>query len=218
MSKISTIPILVLLAAGLAMSAPAPADNDRTLTGSFSLEPDQALRLELPTAELRVEASEGNKARLELRFQCRWENRECTEALEDLGLDAEASPRRVLLTVEGLSNWKKGMIEAEGFLSLPPGAPLDLDVGVGDLEIEGLTADQRIDLGVGEVTVRVPKTAVASVELDAGVGEAEIFGADGRIEGRRSMLVGSEAYWSEGPGEARIRVEVGVGEISVWLE
>ncbi len=32
------------------------------------------------------------------------------------------------------------------------------------------------------------------------------------------MLVGSEVYWDEGKGEARVRADVGVGEITVSLE
>ena len=91
-------------------------------------------------------------------------------------------------------------------------------MGVGELTIEGLEADVSADLGVGELTIRMNPAMVGSVSLDAGVGEAKLYGAGTAVKGRRSMLVGSEVFWDEGPGAARLRADVGVGEATVFLE
>ena len=82
----------------------------------------------------------------------------------------------------------------------------------------GLDSDILADLGVGELTIRTAAALVRSVGLDAGVGEAKLLGAGTFVEGRRSMLVGSEVFWDEGGGDSRVRADVGVGEVTVYLE
>ncbi|MEX1196904.1 MAG: hypothetical protein WEB57_03445 [Pseudohongiellaceae bacterium] len=52
------------------------------------------------------------------------------------------------------------------------------------------------------------------VDLDAGVGDTRLRGASGTDA--RSALVGSESSgWGE--GEHRVRIEVGVGDVSLYL-
>ena len=91
-------------------------------------------------------------------------------------------------------------------------------MGVGNLNIEGLQGDQRIDLGVGDVKLWADKITVQSVEIEAGVGGTKIHGLERHLQERRSNFIGSEIYWNDGEGDAKIDVEVGVGEATVWLE
>lgn len=211
-----------VLAASIAVLAALPAaagTADRELTGRFDVAPGHTVRIEIAVAELRIEADDGADVRAELHLRCRWDRkRDCRGALDEIELAAHRTSRRLYLELTGLPAWHRSNLEIEGTIYVPRSLALDVDLGVGELEVIGVASDLRVDLGVGEVEVRTAHAAVASVELDVGVGEAELHGRRTRVDGSRSLLVGSELYWDDGPGEARIRVDCGVGEISVRLE
>ena len=211
--------VLLLIATALVAAAAQAGSKTREISRSFTLEADQILRLDLSVGEIRIEGAEIDKVEADLRIECRWGNDEdCERLLEKVDLESRETSRRLILEVVSDSSWRKTKLEIEGDFRVPRGVALEVDMGVGDLTIEGVTADLSADLGVGEVSIRLPAAVVRSVGLDAGVGEAKLLGAGTFVEGRRSMLVGSEVFWDEGEGEARVRADVGVGEATVYLE
>jgi hypothetical protein len=64
----------------------------------------------------------------------------------------------------------------------------------------------------------MPAESVNSIYLDTGIGETELLVPEGWVRAERSFLVGSETSWRDGPGDARVHVDVGVGEIVVRLD
>jgi len=100
-------------------------------------------------------------------------------------------------------------------INVPRDLPLWTDLGVGELNVEGTEGDLTLDLGVGEVNVTLPKEAIRSVNLDTGIGEANL-NADGRHY-ERAGLIARQLNWNEGKGNARVKVDCGVGEIGVSL-
>ena len=210
--------ILLIAAAALAPAAHA-GSKARDISRSFTLEERQTLRLDLSVGEVRIEGADIDKVEAELRIECRWGNDEdCSQLLEKVDLDSRTTSRRRIIEIVSDSSWRKTKLEIEADFRVPRGVTLEVDMGVGELTIEGVTADLSADLGVGELSIRIPAAGVHSVGLDAGVGEAKLLGAGTRVEGRRSMLVGSEIFWDDGKGEARVRADVGVGEVAVYLE
>jgi hypothetical protein len=211
---------MILLVAVAALAPAAYAGSmAREISRSFTLEGDQTLRLDLSVGEIRIEGADIDKVEAELRIKCRWGNDEdCDRLLEKVELDSRTTSRRLIVEVVSDSSWRKTKLEIEGDFRVPRGVALEVDMGVGELTIEGVTADLSADLGVGELSIRIPATGVGSVALDAGVGEAKLLGAGKYVEGRRSMLVGSEVFWDDGEGKARVRADVGVGEATVYLE
>ncbi len=214
---------LLIAAAALAAAALATAahagSKAREISRTFPIEAGQTLRLDLSVGEILIEGADIDKIEVELRIECRWgDDDDCARLLEKVDLESRTTARRQVLEIVSDSSWRKTKLEIEGEFRVPRGTSLEVDMGVGELTIEGVAADIAADLGVGELTIRIPAAAVGSVGLDAGVGEAKLHGAGAFIEGRRSMLVGSEVYWAEGEGEARVRADVGVGEATVYLE
>ena len=211
---------MVLLLAGAALATAAHAGSKaREISRSFQLEAGQTVRLDLSVGEFRVEGGDTRAVEVELRVKCRWgNNEECDRLLEKVDLESRTTSTGLVVELVSDSSWSKTRLEIDGAIRLPRAAPLEIDMGVGELRIKGVTADISADLGVGELTIRMAAAAVASVALDAGVGEAKLLGAGTAVEGRRSMLVGSEVYWDEGKGKARVRADVGVGEATVYLE
>ena len=211
--------IVLLIAAAALTTAAHAGSKSREISQSFPIEDDRTLRLDLSVGEIRVEGADVDEIEAELRIECRWGSEEdCDRLLDKVSLEARTTSRRLILELVSDSSWRKTKLEIEGDFRVPRNVALEVDMGVGELEIEGVIADLNADLGVGELTIRVPAAAVRSVGLDAGVGEAELFGAGSYVEGRRSMLVGSEVFWDDGEGEARVRADVGVGEATVYLE
>jgi hypothetical protein len=99
---------------------------------------------------------------------------------------------------------------------LPATLAIQVDMGVGDLEVRQVEGDVDVELGVGEADVRVPAKAVSSVECEVGVGDANVHGTDGE---RRSsgLLIGRTVRWQGNEGGSRVHLEVGVGDADVWL-
>ncbi len=95
------------------------------------------------------------------------------------------------------------------------GGGVDIEAGVGDLLLKASSGDLRVDLGVGDATITAPADQYGSAVCSAGVGDARL-----KVQGKRIAsdgFVGHEARWS-GDGEFKVRVELGVGEGRVTLE
>ncbi len=212
-----TLPALAALAL-LAAAPLAAAGEGREIRRSFPASPGQAVRIDFTVGALRVEAGDGSEVQAELSARCRWNTPRCRERLEEIDLAGRARPSRLHIEVTGLAVWQKTDLELEARFVVPRGLPLEIDMGVGELEVSGFEADVWVDLGVGEAEISLPAAKVASVTVDVGVGEATLHAPDSRLEGRRSRLLGSEVEWDEGKGSARVRVEVGVGELTLDLE
>lgn len=207
-----------LLLLSLVAFAPPAGASSREISEKIELGGAETLRFELPVGDLRVEAVAGREVSVDLVVRCRWQGTDCAQALEAVKLERRASKRWLVLRLDDRPSWGRLKVEIEGRLSVPRDALLEVKMGVGKVEVRGVGRDLRVDLGVGEVTVRAAKKDFGPVSLDVGVGEAELFGPGERVGGRRSLLVGSEVYWDQGDGASRLEVEVGVGEVSVWLE
>jgi hypothetical protein len=194
------------------------ANKLRELEQEFEVQPRQMILLEVPVADLRIETADTNKVQADLLLRCRWSTDDCQARMARVELVSRSTKRRLVLELEGLSGWHNSKIDIEGTITVPRSSPLDVEMGVGELQIRGVEQDLRVDLGVGEVKAWLPGAKLSAVSLDVGVGEAEILGATERVSGRRSFLVGSEVFWDNGEGENHVDLEVGVGQISLWIE
>jgi len=206
-----SIPLLLAMVSGVA------ADDFAELTKTFEIEAGQKVRLHLPVADLRLEVADGNQIEADLVVRCRWDQK-CDEVLADVDLVSSSTSRRFVVELQGLSRWQSAQVQVEGTLVVPRTSDLELEIGVGSVKIYGVGRNLRVNLGVGKVKIWQPTAAVKAITLEAGVGEAEILSATEDVPNRRSFLVGSEVFWDQGPGEARIEVDVGVGEVSLWLD
>lgn len=207
---------LALLTLGTA--AAAPADGYREITASHPLEPGQAVHVDFHSGDLEIEAGGGKKVEIALEIECDWSRSDCEELLDDVDVVWRSSKRRLYLEVEGLTTWRRARVEIRASIKLPASAPLSVEMTAGRLEIDGPTDDLRVDMGAGEVRVWMLESSVEGVVIDVGVGEAKLRGASDFLSGRRKMLVGSEIYWDDGPGKARVDVDLGVGDATVWLD
>lgn len=95
---------------------------------------------------------------------------------------------------------------------VPADSNLDIDVGVGEVDLEDVNRDLNIDVGVGEVDISLSDDNYREIELESGVGGADLSGFK-NIEQERALV--SESIEWRGKGEYRINVDIGVGEVDV---
>ena len=89
---------------------------------------------------------------------------------------------------------------------------LDLsDVDVSDLDTAIRT---RVDAGVGDVTIIVPRDADVSVNIDSGIGSVEVFDEEGRSDGFFEGE-GSGSWVGDDEPEIVLSVNAGIGDVEV---
>ena len=210
--------LLTLLALLVPAAAFAGADKPgvRTLDARFACAGVELVELEFPVGEVHIAAHDGRDLLVKVELACETRrSRSCQEAAQAVRLVGKVDDER--LHVE-LTNWPRvgarGM-EARAKVQVPRFLALRCDLGVGELKISGMERDVAVDIGVGEVHVSMPEHAVGSVDLDVGVGEADLSTTRGRQAGKG--FIAKELHWRKGKGEAAVKVDCGVGEINVAL-
>lgn len=214
------LPLLLLAAVPAVSAVPAAAENHetvRTLGGRYDAAKLGTVAIDIPVGELAVEAWDGTEVAIQMELRCRNGRKRCVASAQKVRLIAGGmAGERLRFRVEGWPKTTGGRgLQARVRLRLPARLALDAELGVGELRIDGLTGNVTADLGVGEVSATLPQSAVASVRLDAGIGEAVLRTREKRYE--NSGVGAKTLHWTEGTGRAEVQVDCGVGEIRVAL-
>ena len=212
------LPALLLLAAS---AAPALAREVvlRDESSAFPLEGARLLRLDLGVGDLQVDVAAGDRVEVRLKATCGEHKRRCRERAERLSLAPTRHGDDLRLRLSGQDDDKGGVNypEVELQLVVPPALALVIDMGVGEVDLSGVEGDITIDLGVGDVHVAVPEQAVRSVGIDVGIGDARLSPRQEGAHRSGFLNLGNEVDWQEGRGQARLTIDVGVGDAQVRL-
>jgi hypothetical protein len=189
----------------------------RTITKELPVEDAEWFFIELPIGELEVKGIDGDEVRFHLKIKCEeGDDSKYRRAAEDIELDVNRRSEGIEI---GLDHWpkfrNKGM-SLEGYLEVPRQLVFEADLGVGEIDIFGMEDDIKIDIGVGEVSIEMDESAVRSVSLDAGIGDATLRVGGRRVKG--SGFIGHGLDWRDGQGRAHLEVDCGVGSVEVFLE
>jgi hypothetical protein len=92
---------------------------------------------------------------------------------------------------------------------------VDVQVGVGEVSLEVGAGDIDVNVGVGDATVRAPSSKYGSVDVSGGVGGAGVV-VDGTVK-KGEGFVSHSSSW-RGDGSNSIELEVGVGDGQVVLD
>jgi hypothetical protein len=209
--------VLTLAALCLITAAPLRAEMLATDPHVYPVTKSHRVHIEFPVGELRVLPSDEANVRFELRVKCNGRSTErCEEFANRLVLDSENNNGELRLKLHKYPKWGSHVPTVMGELHVPRALSLEVEMGVGELDVDGIEGDLEVDLGVGEAKVRSVKLRSGSVSVQAGVGEATIEGGGIRTSGRG--FIGSSRSWTGGPGRSSVRLHVGVGEASVKLD
>jgi phage shock protein PspC (stress-responsive transcriptional regulator) len=92
----------------------------------------------------------------------------------------------------------------------------DLTLDLSDVPLEDLddTIVTRIDHGIGDVEVILPRSADARIRVDHGLGEVSVFGDS--VDGSNFFPGSGSADWTDdGEAEFELAIHAGVGQVEV---
>ena len=210
--------IVLILGAALLWIVPASADEVvRSFHQQIPVANAQKINLDFPVGELNVDPGDGGQVGLDVKVMCREKTGRCADAAHDLKLiyDNSGDVFRIQMKRFPKFGGSKNM-HVVAHITVPRELAVHAELGVGEMNIQGLTGNLDVDLGVGEVNVTLPKEAVASVNIDTGIGEATLIAAGRRYES--SGLMTRTIAWNKGTGRSKVKVDCGVGEIDVSLK
>lgn len=196
------------LAAALAFIVvlPACADDSITLKETHRVPANSNLHFDVPVGEVFLETHSGDDVKVKVVVSAKDNDWFGDEDLSDAEMQIEVDGDDVYFSVnkkENPQDWK---------ILLPESANIDLDVGVGAIDIEGVEQTLKVDLGVGEVTVEMAGNDYRRIDLDSGVGGVQVKGLeDAEVE---TAIVSESLDW-RGSGEYKLDIDVGVGGIEV---
>ncbi len=197
-----------LIAIGLTtlISSTAFAEDAITINESRSISSDSNIHINVPVGEIDLVTHDKDEIELKIVVKPQNDGWFSGDDIEHAELEYRVDGKDVYLEVDVDKSVQKWTI------SIPQSANLDLDVGVGEVDLEDLYKNVNIDVGVGEVDLELATNDYHHIELDAGVGEVDLDGFKGaRV---KSGLVSGSLEW-DGKGEYDIEIDVGVGEIDV---
>jgi hypothetical protein len=208
---------LTLAALGVLAAAPAHATVLATDPHIYPVTSHHRVRIEFPVGELKIHPSDGSRVRFDVRVRCRdrWDDR-CEDWANQLVLDSDDDGGTLYLKLRKYPKWHTHGMTVIGELSVPRALALEVNMGVGTLDIQGLEGDLDVELGVGDADILAPRARANHVSVDTGIGDAEIHG--GGSSTRSRGFIGSHAVWSDGDGRSQVRLHVGVGDATVRLE
>ena len=180
----------------------------------------QAVVIDFSIGELEISAADAAQVRTELTVRCRDLSPErCDSYRQRLQLVSETTKGHVAVRLKGLSARKARKLEVDGRVIVPRWAPLEVRMGIGELDIEASgEKDLSVGMRIGDLEIHVPERRVSSVDLKVGIGDAGIHGAGVEVETQRRKLLGAKARWESGAGDSHIIAHLGIGDVGVVLE
>jgi len=210
---------LALTLAALAVLAAPPARGALLTTDphTYPVTAKHRIRIEFPVGQLKVVPGDGSTVRFELQVRCKRESEErCEELANHLILDSDDTGGTLHLKLHKFPQWSNHGIEVIGRLTVPRALAVDIEMGVGELDVDGMVGDLDVDLGVGEADIHASRAEASHVSVDTGIGDAEIHGGGSATHSRG--FIGSHSVWTDGEGRSAVRLHVGVGDATVRLD
>jgi len=168
------LPALALLAGGLAcsLSGDSAFEASRPVAVTVPLAGDRPLVVDLRAGRLRLRPGEGPAAEATATLHVRGSSQEEAEArLERVTLVAGRTGAADSLTLEGPAEARDWDWSVELELRVPPGTVLRLDLGAGEVDLEGPWPEVACQTGAGRVRYR---GAARDLVLETGAGEVEV--------------------------------------------
>ncbi len=206
----NTIEIVLMT---LALAAPALAGDD-IQNYRFDATGVKLVRLDPAVGELEIVGADVTAVEVRMQIEC--DGRHCDDKIDNIRLESKTKGGELRLEVDGYP--RHGDLSVDLEIRMPRAMALDIEHGVGEISIEGVSGDIDLEAGVGEVDIRGSSKAFRSAQIELGVGESELSVDGTTIEGDSFLFVGGETEWTRGRGQSTLKVEVGVGEATVRLD
>ena len=202
----------------LALAVPAHAGTHKLEAApkTYTLDGASKLLVAFSVGQLSIEGDDGRDVRVTVQVRCRRGSLEdCQDWASRVSIDHDVSDGRLKLKFEGIPKSDSHKMEVTALLLVPRALATRVEMGVGTLDVRDMTGPLNLDLGVGEMAVRLAAEHYAEAKATAGVGDASI---DAPGKTNDSGFIGRTARWSAGAGPHTVDAHVGVGDASVRLK
>ena len=199
---------ILILPAMLMASSVALADRYKHIEQVIDASDLDTVQLEISVGEVDIETYDGDEIQLEIDIEAprSWFSFQRPDA-EDVELEIHDRGSEVYIGINEQN------IEQTWYIRMPAKLALEIEMGVGDIQIEDFANDLEMELGVGAVRVEVADVDYDSIHASVGVGDATVRGFSNSSDNERSF-VSADSYY-HGSGELEMEIEVGVGDIEV---
>ena len=209
---------------------------ERTIEASFPADQVERLRISNGVGDFDLEADDAAEIRVQITLTPRRGGifssmKRAEEDVEKATLVSDVEDHTLRVELDSGSNEPR--FEARWHVTAPSRLRLDLEQGVGDVDVTGLAGGVEMEVGVGTVSVVVPG---GDVGVSVGVGNGTIRGSVGAfgsadasggvggaiIEAEGEVITGEgfvshSSSW-RGDGSHSIELEVGVGDAKIVLD
>ena len=229
--------IIGLVLATVSVSVFASA-GDRVFEQTLELDGTKRVLIDGGVGTIDVRASDDDKLHVIVTAEPDDDMHSKSITEEDMAaieLDVDRTSRRVKLELDLPGGMDVDDVKEKWEVRIPAGVEAELELGVGQMDVEGITGGLFISVGVGElnvdipsgpieisvgvgdVDVRVSKASIGKVRVDTTVGDARLRVNGERIEGSSHFGIGNSVKY-QGDGQDEIEVSVKVGEVKVELD
>ena len=212
----SLLSLFLIAAVAAPTATPTSSGETREAWRTFNAENLDELYIDFPVGELEIEGTSSQDIEVQVSIKCDgWRARSCHERADQVELESSRDDDRLELSFSGYSKWRNRGMHISMKVRVP--APLDLavDMSIGELQLRALAGNVIVDMSIGEVSLRMRQADVGRLSMNTGIGESSLVTPAGRSES--AGLFTRELRWDEGQGEARIRIDLGIGEVDVRL-
>ena len=209
------IPVLLSACVIDARRADTVVGPERTI--DVPVTPETVVNLRIPVGDVHIEGASGDRLTAEIVVKCPDLESGCATRLGDLQFVTDYEGDRLMLRTNRNSSMKYRSGQVTTTIRIPDVSKVNVNMTAGDLNIQNVQACLSIDMTAGDIDLEMAESLVASVMLDAGVGDASL-----RVDGEyrnapRSWLIGAELSWEHGNGYCHVDVDLQAGDISVEL-
>jgi hypothetical protein len=200
-----TMSILLLMALSISVACADELRTHQFSTDNFSL-----LYLENGVGTIVIEPSDTGMVDIEMRItsskKSTWYRK--APVLADMDLTSRQRGDRLHIS------FNEKDTKADWIIKVPENIAINIEQGVGTIDISGVDGPLNVELGVGAVKIYTSAASVGHIDLKAGVGDTKVSGGSGGVQSRAFV---SSKTQTQGQGIHRISVEVGVGDVEVEL-
>lgn len=199
---------LLFTAASALLTTSVFAHAEPHIEQTFNISGQQQLDINVPVGSLELTTHQGSNVKVSIEFKAKNNNGFKSEIdLESITLDHQQNANKLSLNVDNDD------IQQKWVVSLPTSMAIDLELGVGDIEVNDFANSADIDVGVGAVRISSELDDYKRIELDSGVGDTRVSNMKNDAQHTRKMVSSETLY--RGNGQYSINVEVGVGDIKI---
>lgn len=203
---------IALLALGVATASTA---GTLTATKTYSSRGVESIRIDFAAGELDVVESETDDFEVTMKARCPVGGR-CEERARALRLVSERDGRTLIFRLDGQKKSLPGGPKVSLRFRVPHDVGVRVHMGAGDVDIGGVKGNVSLQLGAGDVSIRKDESTVHTVDVNVGVGDANLRVGRHRVGGRG--FLSKHLRWSEGSGTGRVDVDLGAGDVTVSLD